>query len=1098
LSQGALIVGSSVAGLQAALDLANSGIQVHLVESSPFLGNGGVSTIPRHLMNARLLELTKNPKVTVWTNTRVNRIEGEVGSFHVEVRQHPRYVDLTKCTACKDCLDVCPVTVPGTEHKAIHLIEDAQPGCAVIYKLGKAPCSNTCPGGIHVQGYVALIAQGRFQEALDLIRQAIPFPGICGRICTHPCELNCRRAEVDEPIAIRLLKRFVSDWELQNREAEDRVEDLLPPPPPPDARRVAVVGAGPAGMAVADSLVRKGYRVTVFEAQPVVGGMMAMGIPSYRLPRNVIRQEAERIERMGVEIRLNAAIGPDGEYTVDDLFEQGYEAVFVGVGAHKGHKLRIPGEELRGVVTGIELLKAINLSHQTDDPQWQMRVLSYLLGGVATRVAIIGGGNTAMDVARSLKRLGVDEIQVLYRRTRAEMPAMPEEIEEAEHEGMPIQFLVAPVRIMGNEQGRVVALECVRMKLGEPDHSGRRRPVPIAGSEFTLELDMVVPAIGQSPDLSFLGDGHSFAITREGTFNIDRVSYMTNRPGVFAAGDAITQPVSVIDAIGSAKQAAAGIDAYLRGVEAIEVPVSARDVAIARRELAPEELAPKPRHPSPTIPMARRLHSHAEVELGYDAETAIAEAQRCLMCGPCSECLACETVCEPKAILHNEQERFEKLEIGAIIWADGSEDKQTSIRDGATGQGEKNGEHQEGIYRVAPADPLSGSAAAARAMMELFTEREAGPRSAPMTSAAGAARIGVFVCQCNGQISDIVDTAAIEAQAKTWNGVTYTQVLAQSCSPEAADTIYQAVADRDLNRVVLAACSCCAVDQVCYSCTYQRVRCKDNLLGRHFDRGNPLFEFVNIREQCAWAYANNAEVATSTASAMIAAAVAKTRLSVVRPRASLSLEKTVLIVGNGPAATICQGALSAQRIHALRLRTLPRQIRQTPSHFTVIHNGSRLWKGSALVLAPRDEEELALIREAFDTAGRQPRTRWEWGCADTHRPGVFMCEPSIDSMIAGMAAAARVAAWLGHDHPWPEAMAAVVDPDRCRGCGDCEQVCEFGAIQLQSEGDRMVAWIDPAICRGGGICAARCPAGAIATGHPTSTQIEAMLEAILA
>jgi heterodisulfide reductase subunit A-like polyferredoxin len=496
--------------------------------------------------------------------------------------------------------------------------------------------------------------------------------------------------------------------------------------------------------------------------------------------------------------------------------------------------------------------------------------------------------------------------------------------------------------------------------------------------------------------------------------------------------------------------------------------------------------------------MARRLHSHAEVELGYDAETAIAEAQRCLMCGPCAECLACEAVCEPKAILHDEQERFEKLEIGAIIWADGSEDKATAIWDEATGREEKNGKDREGIYRVAPADPLSGSAAAARAMMELFTQRQPERRRAPLTSAAGAARIGVFVCQCNGQISDIVDTAAIEAQAKTWNGVTYTQVLAQSCSPEAADAIYQAVADRDLNRVVLAACSCCAVDQVCYSCTYQRVRCKDNLLGRHFDRGNPLFEFVNIREECAWAHDDDPEVATSTASAMIAAAVAKTRLSVVRPRASLSLEKTVLIIGNGPAATICQGALSAQRIQALRLRTLPRQIRQTPSHFTVIHNGSRLWKGSALVLAPRDEEELARIQQAFDTAGRQPRTRNEWGCADTHRPGVFMCEPSVETVIAGMAAAARVAAWLGQEHPWPEAMAAVVDPDRCRGCGDCEQICEFGAIQLQSEGDRVIAWIDPAICRGGGICAARCPAGAIATGHPTSIQIEAMLEAILA
>jgi NADPH-dependent glutamate synthase beta subunit-like oxidoreductase/NAD-dependent dihydropyrimidine dehydrogenase PreA subunit len=1023
------------------------------------------------------------------------------------------------------------VTVPGTEHKAIYLLEGAQPGCAVIEKLGKAPCSNTCPGGIHVQGYVALVAQGRFQEAIDLIRQAIPFPGICGRICTHPCELNCRRAEIDEPVSIRLLKRFVADWEREESQRAGEGEAVEPEEPAsrgtaghdaavplaattdedtlgsdghlqaPDGKRVAILGAGPAGMAVADSLVSRGYRVTVFEAQPVVGGMMTMGIPAYRLPRDVIQREIEEIESRGVEIRVNTPIGPEGEYSLDNLLEEGYEAVFIGVGAHSGNRLRIPGEDLRGVVSGIELLKAINLSHQTDDPQWQFRVLSYLLGGVGTRVAIIGGGNTAIDVARSLKRLGVDDVRVLYRRTRTEMPALPEEIDEAENEKIPIEFLVSPVRILGNAEGRVTALECVRMRLGEPDPSGRRRPVPIAASEFTLELDMVVPAIGQAPELSFLGEEHRFAITREGTFNVDRVSYMTNRPGVFAAGDAITQPVSVIDAIGSAKQAAAGIDAYLRGVEVEEVRVSDREVPISRRELAPEELISNPRNPSPTIPMARRMRSYSEVELGYSAETAMAEAQRCLMCGPCSECLACEAVCEPKAIVHDQLERYEKIEVGALIWADGSERVAGSVlgKDSVLARGRRRA--QEGVFFVEPADPLAGSAAAARAMMELFAERRPSARPPRVTSAAEIARIGVFICQCNGQISDVVDTATVEARAKTWQGVAHTQLLAQSCSPEAADSIYQAVADHDLNRVVLAACSCCAVDQVCYSCTYQRVRCKDNLIGRHFDPGNPLFEFVNIREQCAWVHGDDPEAATATASAMVAAAVAKTRLSAIRSRASLPLEKTVLIVGNGTAATICQGALSAQRIQALRLRTLPRQIRQTPSHFTVVHNGSRLWQGSALVLAPRDEEEHGRIRSAFDTAGRQPRIRLAWGCADTHRPGVFMCDPSVDTMIAGMAAAARAAAWLGQEHAWPEIMAAVVDPDRCRGCGDCEQICEFGAVQLQasaSQDEERVAWIDPAICCGGGICAARCPAGAITTGHPTSAQIEAMLEAILA
>ena len=1091
MSKGALIIGGTLAGIQAALDLADSGIQVHLVEPSPFLDANG-TTIPEHLKNVRLLELTKHTNVQVWTSTSVSRASANAGRFHVELRQHPRYVDLSKCTACRDCIEVCPVTVPGTNHKAIHLAEGAQPGCAVIEKLGKAPCSNTCPGGIHVQGYIALIAQARFREALDLIRRSIPFPGICGRICTHPCEVNCRRAEVDDAVSIRLLKRFVSDWALSHP------EDATPEPclqPDPNAKRVAVIGAGPAGMAVADNLVRQGYRITVFEALPVVGGMMTVGIPPYRLPRDVIREEIERIERLGVEIRPNTPIGPGGSHTIDELQEMGYEAIFIGVGAHSSHHLRVPGDGLSGVVSGIDLLRATNLSQGTGDPQWQAEVQNYLTRGTATRTAIIGGGNTAMDVARSLKRLGLDSVRILYRRTRAEMPALPEEIEETEHEGVPIDFLVSPVRILGDEQGAVTALECVRMKLGEPDHSGRRRPVPIAGSEFLIEVDMVVQAIGQSPDLSFLGEGHGFSITREGTFNIDRVSYMTNRPGVFAAGDAITQPVSVIDAIGSAKQAAAGIDAYLRGMAPHEIAVSAREVPIARRDLQPEDLTPIPRHASPTIPMTRRTSSFVEVELGYSAETAIAEAQRCLVCGPCSECLACELVCEPQAILHDQPERFETLDVGAIIWA-GGQDHPDSLEATLGLAKDKDNGHQ-GLHHVPADDPLAGSAVAARVMMDLFTERRPAPAPTQMSSAGGVARIGVFICECNGQISQVVDTGALETAAETWQGVVHTEIMPQSCSEAAADAIYQAVAAQKLNRVVLAACSCCAVDQVCYSCTYQRVRCKDNLLGRHFDRGNPLFEFVNIREQCAWTYDDPA-AATRVASAMIAAAAAKARLSGEHAAVLPPLDKIALILGDGPAAATCQQALTVQGIQAVRLPQVPLEIRQTPDHFTALTNQATQWHGSALVLAPRDPGEYDRIRAAFGPSGRQPRIHARWGSANTHRPGVFLCDPAADPSRAGMAAAARTAAWLGYRHPWLPVTTYGVDPQLCRGCGDCEQVCEFGAIQLQGEGEHRQAWIDPAICQGDGACAARCPSGAISTPHLTSAQMEAMLEALLA
>ncbi len=1100
MSKGALIIGGSVAGLQAALDLADSGIKVHLVESSPFLGSSGAATVPGHLLNARMLEVAKHHNVDVWTNTRLNRAEGEAGRFHVELRRHPRYVDLTKCTACGDCIEVCPVTVPGTDHKVIRM--GGQPGCVAIDKLGKPPCANTCPGGIHVQGYVALTAQGRFQEAIDLIRDAIPFPGICGRVCTHPCEINCRRAEVDQPVAIRLLKRFLADWELDNegRGTEDGGRETPPatrhsppairhsPPATRHSQRVAIVGAGPGGMAVADRLARQGYGVTVFERLPVIGGMMTLGIPEYRLPRDVIAREYQHIQDLGVDIRLNTSIGPGGDHTLEDLFDLGYQAVCLAVGAHRSLNLRIPGEDLPGVVHGIDLLKNISLSQQLDDPCYKADLQQTLSRGADTRVAILGGGNTAIDVLRSLKRFGLDDVRILYRRTLDEMPAMPEEIEDAEREGAVIEFLVSPMRVLGDDESGVTGLECIRMKLGEMDASGRRRPVPIADSEFVVDLDLVVLAIGQAPDLSFLSQDHGITVTRHDRINVADISFMTNIPGVFAVGDAVTRDkMVVIEAIGMGKQAAAAIDAYLQGQEPHEVVVDAREMPIARREMTAAELVPKPPVPVPTIPMEQRVSSYAEVELGFSAEQAIAEAQRCLVCGPCSECMACVQVCKPGAIVHEQHESFTELDIGAIIYAD------NPVHFDRLPLAEN-----QSVYRVPPGEALPGSAAAARAMLDLFAERRP-PTGLPGSAAVDTpARIGVVVCQCGGEISDVVDTQALRDTAADWPDVIHAEVLPFSCSPEAAAAIGGMVKTHDLTKVVLAACSCCSIDQVCYSCTYQRVRCKDNLGVFASHENSALFEFVNIREQCAWAHRDDTQAATDKATALMSAAVAGARAAAAQPVEAQPIERSALILGDGAAARTCRATLSGQGIAVRHIEGLPDQVQRTGGQYTVTQ-GDEVWQSSALTLAPRNADEVRHLVAAFGRNGDSPRPDTAWGGLDTLWPGVYQCDPDLNPTVAGAAAAARVAAWLGRAaarHIAPSI--AVVDPYRCRACGTCVEICEFGAPELLGDDPHRTAWIDPLICTGCGTCAAHCPSGAITAGSATDAQLEAMLGAMLA
>lgn len=514
------------------------------------------------------------------------------------------------------------------------LIRDARRLCLELllsdhYSDCLPPCQMACPAGVRVKDYIGLIRKGRYQEAVQLIRQNNPLPAVCGRVCVRPCEIECRRNLVDEPIAIDFLKRFVADWEMigedrgqnaegRGQEEEGRVQnfEFQVSNSGSQPKRIALIGAGPASLSCAYYLAGMGYKCTIFEALPNPGGMLRYGIPEYRLPSEILDKEIANICRHGVEIRCNTALGKD--FTIDSLMDDGFEAVFIGIGAHGSSRLGVEGDDIEGVLSAVDFLRDMGMNKQIR---------------LSGKVAVIGGGNSAIDAARTSLRLGADEVMIIYRRSRAEMPANEIEINEAEHEGVRFHFLTAPVRVIGT--GKVEMIECIRMELGDPDASGRRKPIPIEGSDVTIAVDIVIAAIGQFPEVECLDEEQGICLGRGKTIIIDELM-MTGRAGVFAAGDVVSGAATAIEAIAGGKKAALAIDQYLRG-ENTKKWLKEFNVSKGRLDevsgLEFEGIEKQARVKMPELLITERLKGFKEVELGLGQEDATLEANRCLECG---------------------------------------------------------------------------------------------------------------------------------------------------------------------------------------------------------------------------------------------------------------------------------------------------------------------------------------------------------------------------------------------------------------------------------------------------------------------------------
>ncbi|RJP23248.1 MAG: 4Fe-4S dicluster domain-containing protein [Candidatus Abyssobacteria bacterium SURF_5] len=1088
-----LLVGSGYGALKAAEDLAQSGIPVVWVTNAPHFLKlpGGTETFSEwpddinFQFRPLYLRVTRHPLVTPLTGARLESLEQSPVGIRAVVTQNPQYIDYDLCTGCGRCMEVCPLN--NSDHPPLSRSPAYCPSRALeLNKRKLAECRVNCPLGVNVQAYMALAAASRFEEALRVIKEDNPLPGICGRVCHHPCEASCRRKELDEPIAIRDVKRFLADYE-----AEHGPVKLDSAKSDHNGERVAIIGSGPAGLTAAHFLNRAGFSVTVFEALPEAGGMLRAGINSFRLPRKVLDAEVLAIAGSGVEIRTGHKID-----SAAALLKQGFKAILLATGTHEDLRLNIPGEDFEGIEHCVAFLSRMNL---------------YKEGRVKARTVVIGAGNSAMDAARTALRLGAEEVTILAIERENEMPAHPREIREAREEGVKFVLGAAPVEFEGaaNQVNKII---CRPAHWSEPDSQGARRIAYDSDETFAIEAETVIVAIGQRPHLK------EFGLAQEGflTDKAGRIQagddFSTSIPGVFAAGDVVTGPSTVIGSMASGRKAAAFMIEHLtrNRSQFSELTAESRGVGeyVEISEDIPKQSRPEMAQRQPKV----RRRDFEEVDFGLTPEQAVAEAKRCLQCGACCECRVCESVCtDIGAIDHFREGRRFEFSCPSVIIADSQEIGSIDHVEG------KRIFHLSDLKaEIDLVDVLvSGSSAAGRAMTEAAPLRvTAIPNEVEPPEPAGDERLGIFICNCNGAMAPKAVMDRIMDLAARVPSVAHSEIIFSACHPRGADQIARSVREKRLNRVILGSCVCCPLEFQCISCNDQRTRARIHL----FDRlGLPRnhFEMINIKDHLLPGGQTDDEIFEKAREILKGALIRVHLLGRLR-QGITEIGKNIMILGGSEVGISCAMNLSLQGFHVrlihkcttaggarlpdfIARRPIDGKIGRSITHVeeaeiqeisghlgdfrvSLVSGGvHHTWRASVICLTDENVLPLAIQENMM---GLKKLYRYNFAFFHTPQLGLYRVLPRtlkrVNAFEAGTALAAEVATVTAEAFLKDHELSPRVDPELCRGCGRCAEICPFNAIKMvSSQHGIYTAEVIRHNCVGCGGCVGRCPVTAM-------------------